>query len=69
MTKAKVKIYRNKIDEAVYKAGGPTIVAGDLRLTGGAVQTWIRNGNIPNYRYAKAVSDKSGVPLEFLRLV
>lgn len=69
MTKPKVKVYRNKVDEAVYKAGGPTIVAGDLRLTGNAVQTWIRNGNIPNYRYAKAVSIKSGVPLEFIREV
>lgn len=59
--------FTNKVKDAVYKSGGPTYVAIQMKCSGTAVQAWIRNGRVSNIEKAKLLSEMSGVALLEIR--
>jgi hypothetical protein len=59
--------FKNKVKNAVERAGGVTHVANQLKCSGTSVHSWVRNGRVSNIEKAKLLSEMSGVALLDLR--
>jgi len=57
----------NPIQEAVRRAGGPSRVAAELRVSSRAVNTWQNKGYVPKYDDAEQLARLADMPLESLR--
>ncbi len=59
----------NAVKKAVEKIGGVTRASNELRVSNGAVHSWIKNRRVTNIDYARKLSELSGIPLEKVRPV
>jgi hypothetical protein len=59
----------NAVKKAVDKIGGVTRTSNELRVSNGAVHSWIKKRRVTNIDYAKRLSELSKIPLEKLRPV
>ena len=57
----------NPIQEAVRRAGGPSRVAAELRVSSRAINTWQNKGYVPKYDAAEQLARLADMPLESLR--
>ena len=57
----------NNVKSAVRKAGGATIVASTLGVSGTTIHNWVRQNNIPNFLLAKSLAQMSGFSVKDLR--
>lgn len=57
----------NPIQEAVRRAGGPSRVAAELRVSSRAVNSWQNKGYVPKLDYAARLAELAEMPVNVLR--